>query len=183
LRPSGSCLATVFHGERTLAERPLTIVAGTANPDLSANIAEQLGIHLASCRLQPFPDGELQVELQQSVRGHDVHLVQSTSPPVERHLLELVLLADACRRAGAGPVTGVVPYFGYARQDRRVGRRRSLGARVLADLLGASAIGRLVVVDLHTPAIEGFFPMAVEQCTPSDPCSLKRYATCTRTHH
>jgi ribose-phosphate pyrophosphokinase len=143
----------------------LTVLAGTANPDLAANIAEELGIRLGGSTVQSFPDGELQVELLQSVRGHDVHVVQSTSPPVERRLLELVLLADACHRAGAARVTAIVPYFGYARQDRRVARRQALGARVVADMLGSSAIHRLVVVDLHTPAIEGFFPMAVEQLT------------------
>lgn len=140
----------------------LTIFAGTANPDLASNIVEELGIHLGSCTMLPFPDGELQVELNQSVRGHDVYVIQSTSPPAEKHLLELVLLADASHRAGAARVTAIVPYFGYARQDRRTTSRQALGARVLADMLHASPIHRLVVIDLHTPAIEGFFSVAVE---------------------
>ncbi len=140
----------------------LTLIAGTANPDLASRISAELGAPLAHRTLSPFPDGELQVELAQSVRGHDVYVIQSTCPPVEKHLLELALLADACRRGGAARVTGVVPYFGYARQDRRTTRREALGARVLADLIGASPIDRLVVVDLHTPAVEGFFSIPIE---------------------
>jgi ribose-phosphate pyrophosphokinase len=140
----------------------LSIFTGTANPDLASNIVEELGIRLGSSTVSAFPDGELDVELNQSVRGHDVYLIQSTSPPAERHLLELVLLADACHRAGAARITAVMPYFGYARQDRRTGRRQALGGRVLADLVGAAAIRRLVLVDLHTPAIEGFFALPVE---------------------
>ena len=140
----------------------LTLVAGTANPDLASRISAELDTPLAHRTLSSFPDGELQVELAQSVRGQDVYLIQSTCPPVERHLLELVLVADACHRGGAARLTGVVPYFGYARQDRRTTRRQALGARVLADLVDASAIDRLVVVDLHTPAVEGFFAIPIE---------------------
>lgn len=140
----------------------LTVFAGTANPDLASNISEALGIALGSATVRPFPDGELQVELNQSVRGHDVYLIESTSPPAEKHVLELALLADACHRAGAARVTGVVPYFGYARQDRRTSRRQALGARVLADMLSSGPIRRLIVADLHTPAVEGFFAAAVE---------------------
>jgi ribose-phosphate pyrophosphokinase len=142
--------------------RALSIFAGTANPDLGANIAEDLGIHLGACTLQSFPDGELEVELQQSVRGHDVYLIQSTSPPVEKHLIELMLLADACHRGGAERVTAIVPYFGYARQDRRVRRRQALGGRVIAEIFQSARIERLVAVDLHTPAIEGFFAIPLE---------------------
>jgi ribose-phosphate pyrophosphokinase len=140
----------------------LSLLSGTANPDLASNISAELGLRLGERTLLPFPDGELQVELNQDVRGHDVYLIQSTSPPVEKHLLELVLLADACHRAGAARITGVVPYFGYARQDRRSNRRQALGARVVADMLQATSLARLVVVDLHTAAIEGFFQMPIE---------------------
>jgi ribose-phosphate pyrophosphokinase len=139
-----------------------SVFAGTASLDLVADIALELESQPGACTLQTFPDGELGVELQQSVRGHDVYLVQSTSSPVERHLLELMLLADACHRAGAERITAIVPYFGYARQDRRGGRRQSLGGRVVADVLQSGSIHRLVVVDLHTPAIEGFFSIPLE---------------------
>ena len=140
----------------------LTIFAGTANPDLASRTVQNLGIHLGECRIESFPDGELQVELKESVRGQDVYLLQSTSPPADKHLLELALLADACHRAGAGRVTALVPYFGYARQDRCTSPGQALGARVLTDLLQACPIERLVTIDLHTPAIEGFFSIAVE---------------------
>jgi ribose-phosphate pyrophosphokinase len=140
----------------------LTMFAGTANQDLASRTVQSLGIHLGECRIESFPDGELQIELKESVRGHDVYLLQSTSPPADKHLLELALLADACRRAGAGRVTALVPYFGYARQDRCTSPGQALGARVLTDLIQACPIERLVTVDLHTAAIEGFFSIAVE---------------------
>jgi ribose-phosphate pyrophosphokinase len=141
---------------------PLTIFAGSANVPLAAAVAEQLGVPLGDRRIHRFPDGELHVELQESVRGHDVYLLQPTTPSVEAHLLELLFLADACRRAGASQCTAVVPYFGYARQDRRASGREAVGARLMADLLAAGGLQRLVAVDLHSPALEGFFAFPVE---------------------
>jgi ribose-phosphate pyrophosphokinase len=141
----------------------LSLFAGTAIPDLASNVSQSLGIPLGGCTLQPFPDDELQVSLHGSVRGHDVYLIQSTSPRVESHLLELVLLADACQRSGAARVTAIVPYVGYARQDRRTNAAQALGGRVVAGILDGAAIDRFVVVDLHTPAIEGFFSTPVDQ--------------------
>jgi len=145
-------------------EAPLTIVAGSANARLGATICEVLGVPPVRHETRRFPDSELQVELAQSVRGHDVFVIQSTSPPVDEHLIELLMLADACRRAGAIRLTGVIPYFGYARQDRRVGRR-SLGARVIADVIASAVLDRLVLIDAHTPAIEGFFSVSIEHLT------------------
>jgi|KBSSwiStaDraftv2_1062776.scaffolds.fasta_scaffold18026_3 ribose-phosphate pyrophosphokinase len=145
-------------------EAPLTIVAGSANARLGATICEVLGVPPVRHETRRFPDSELQVELAQSVRGHDVFVIQSTSPPVDEHLIELLMLADACRRAGAIRLTGVIPYFGYARQDRRVGRR-SLGARVIADVIASTVLDRLVLIDAHTPAIEGFFSVSIEHLT------------------
>jgi len=141
---------------------PLTIFAGSANVPLAAAVADQLAVPLGRRRLQRFPDGELHVELQESVRGHDVYLLQPTSPSVEAHLLELLFLADACRRAGAAHCTAVVPYFGYARQDRRASGREAVGARLMADLFAAGELQRLVAVDLHSTALEGFFAFPVE---------------------
>ena len=112
--------------------------------------------------LERFPDGELHIELQESVRGHEVYLVQPTCPPVDEHLLELLLLADACRRAGAIHLTAVIPYFGYARQDRRAHGREPLSARLIADLLVSSGIQRLVAVDLHSQGVESAFAIPVE---------------------
>lgn len=140
----------------------LTIFAGSATPLLAGAVAEQLGLRLGSVAIQRFPDGEVHLEIQDTVRGHDVYLVQSTSPPVELHLFELLLLADACRRAGAARLTAVMPYFGYARQDRRASGREPVGARLIADLLQSSGFNRVIAVDLHTTALEGFFPIPVE---------------------
>jgi ribose-phosphate pyrophosphokinase len=119
-------------------------------------------VQLAQCILERFPDGELHIELQESVRGHDVYLVQPTSPPVDEHLFELLLMADACRRAGAIHLTAVIPYFGYARQDRRAHGREPLSVRLIADLLATSGIQRVVAVDLHSQGVESAFAIPVE---------------------
>lgn len=140
----------------------LTLLTGSSNAALASSIASALGTRLGACLTQPFPDGELYVELRESVRDHDVFIVQPTSLPVADHLLELLLLADAARRAGAGRLTAVIPYYGYARQDRRANGREPIGARLIADLLGTGGIGRVVVADLHAAANEALFPMPVE---------------------
>jgi ribose-phosphate pyrophosphokinase len=140
----------------------LSIFAGSSNPTLAEGMATALGVALGERVLERYPDGELHVEIQESVRGHDVFLVQPTAPPVEEHLLELLLLADACHRAGASRLTVVIPYFGYARQDRRVSGRQSVGARVVADLIGTSAVERVVAVDLHSAAVEAALPVPLE---------------------
>jgi ribose-phosphate pyrophosphokinase len=140
----------------------LQILAGSANSGLAENIARDVGVQPAQRILQRFPDGELHIELQESVRGDDVYLVQATCPPVDEHLLELLLMADACRRAGAMHRTAVIPYFGYARQDRRAHGREPLSARLIADLLNAAGIERVIAVDLHSPAAESAFAMPVE---------------------
>jgi ribose-phosphate pyrophosphokinase len=140
----------------------LKILSGTANVQLAAAIAAALRTETISRVLQRFPDGELHAELQQSVRGQDVYLIQPTSPPVDEHLFELLLLADACRRAGAQRLTAVIPYFGYARQDRRAHGREPLSARLVADLIQASGIDRIVTVDLHSRAVESAFAVPLE---------------------
>jgi ribose-phosphate pyrophosphokinase len=140
----------------------LKVVAGSANPALAEKIAGAVGVNLTGRILERFPDGELHIELQESVRGSDVYIVQATCPPVDEHLLELLLLADGCRRAGAMFLTAVIPYFGYARQDRRAHGREPLGARLIADLISASGLQRVVAVDLHSQAIESAFAAPVE---------------------
>jgi ribose-phosphate pyrophosphokinase len=142
----------------------MTVFAGPASVRLGREVCESLRVAPAVYDCRRFPDGEIQVEIGESVRGCDTFLVQATSPPVEQHLMELLLLADACRRAGARRLTGVVPYFGYARQDRRTGRR-SLGARVVADVLATAGFDRLLLIDAHTPAIEGFFDVPIDHLT------------------
>jgi ribose-phosphate pyrophosphokinase len=138
------------------------LLSGSSNQALAEAIAHELGVPLGRRELERFPDGELHVQLQESVRGQDVYLVQATSPSVAEHLVELLLLADAVRRAGAGRLTGIIPYFGYARQDRRARGREAVSARVVADLLGVVGFGRVLSVDVHTGALEGFFSIPFE---------------------
>jgi ribose-phosphate pyrophosphokinase len=145
-------------------ERSMTVFIGPANVRVGAEICGLLAVAPGEYQCHRFPDGEMQIELQGSVRGHDVFLVQSTSPPVEQHLMELLLLADACRRAGAERLTAIVPYLGYARQDRRTDRR-SLGARVIADTMVTARFDRLMLIDAHTPSIEGFFDTPIDHLT------------------
>jgi ribose-phosphate pyrophosphokinase len=142
----------------------ITVFAGPASSQLGALVCNALQVSPGLYECRRFPDGETQIELRQSVRGRDVYLVQSTSPPVDQHLIELLLLADACRRAGAARQTAMIPYFGYARQERQSGRR-SLGGRVAADIVGGARFDRLMLIDAHTPAIEGFFDMPLDHLT------------------
>ena len=141
----------------------LKILAGSANLSLAENIARNVNVKLVQRVLERFPDGELHIELQESVRGHDVYLIQPTCPPVDEHLFELLLMTDACRRAGAVHLTAVISYFGYARQDRRAHGREPLSVRLIADLLVTSGIQRVVAVDLHSQGVESAFAIPVEQ--------------------
>jgi ribose-phosphate pyrophosphokinase len=143
----------------------LVLLAGTSNPPLAEAIASCLGLSLAEREATRFPDGEMHIEIRASVRGCDVYLLQSAGPPVEENLFQLLLLADACRRAGAARLTGIVPYLGYARQDRRATGREPVGARLIADLLAAGGLHRIVAVDLHSAALEGIFSMPLEHLT------------------
>jgi ribose-phosphate pyrophosphokinase len=142
-----------------------TIFAGTANPELAEAVAAGLGVRLGASTVERFPDGEVSVRLEESVRGRELFVVQPTAPPVNEHLVELLAFADACRRASAARVTAVVPYFGYARSDKRDGRREPIAASMVADLMQAVGIGHVVTVDLHTPQTEGFFRVAVDNLT------------------
>jgi ribose-phosphate pyrophosphokinase len=141
------------------------VLGGTANPDLAASIARDLGLPLCAVRIERFPDGEVSIELQEPVRGKEIFLVQPTSPPVDSHLVELLALADACRRAAASRITAVIPYFGYARADKRVRRSEPVTARVVADLLQVAGIQHVLTLDLHTGQIEGFFTIPVDSLT------------------
>jgi ribose-phosphate pyrophosphokinase len=144
------------------AEERLTIVTGSGNRPLAESIAQRLALGLCRTVVTRFPDSELYVELGDSVRGCDVYVVQPTGPAVDSHLMELLLLADASRRAGAARLTAIVPYFGYARQDRRAKGREAVPGRVIADMLGVAGLQRIVSVDLHTPSLEGFFSIPLE---------------------
>ena len=143
-------------------DRDFVLFGGNANPRLTAAVAGELDVAVAGSRVERFPDGEVAVELEASVRGRNVFLLQPTSPPVDEHLLELLALADACRRASARRIIAVVPYFGYARGDKRRARRSPVMASVVADLLQATGVQHLVTLDLHTPQVEGFFRIPVD---------------------
>jgi ribose-phosphate pyrophosphokinase len=145
-------------------QHQITVFAGPASGPLGSTICESLQTGPALYECRRFADGEAQIEIHESVRGHDVYVLQSTSPPVDQHLMELLHLADACRRAGAARLTAVIPYFGYARQDRR-SDRRSLGGRVAANIVGTAGFDRLMLIDAHTPAIEGFFETPLDHLT------------------
>jgi ribose-phosphate pyrophosphokinase len=141
----------------------LGLLAGSANPVLSAAVAERLQLAPVRRIVSHFPDSELHVELQDSVRGSDLFIFQPTTPPCDAHLIELLLLSDAARRAGAARVTAVMPYFGYGRQDRRATGRESVGARVMADALySVGRVDRVIALDLHSSSLEGFFGVPLE---------------------
>ncbi|WP_225726297.1 MULTISPECIES: ribose-phosphate pyrophosphokinase [unclassified Nocardia] len=142
----------------------LHIVSGSANPQLAAAIADRLEAGPVAGALERFPDGEL-CPVVEHVGGGDIFVIQPTSPPVNDHLVELLLLLDACRSARAARITAVVPYFSYARQDRRTGAGRALGARVVAEAIAGAGADRLVVVDPHTPALEAICPCPVDVLT------------------
>ena len=141
----------------------LMVFTGNANPELGNEIARTLGIPLGDALVSMFSDGEINIEIRENVRGHDVFVVQPTSAPTNRNLMELVLMIDALRRASAARITAVVPYFGYARQDRRVRSARvPISAKVVADMLSNAGVDRVLTVDLHAEQIQGFFNCTVD---------------------
>ncbi|HEX6041375.1 ribose-phosphate pyrophosphokinase [Longimicrobium sp.] len=134
------------------------LFAGSANPALARAVADTLGVPLGDCAVERFPDGETSVRVLESVRGKDVYLLQPTCPPVNDNAMELLVFADACRRAAAGRIHAVVPYYGYARSDKRHGRREPITASLVSLLMREAGIDHVVTLDLHTDQIEGFFP-------------------------
>ena len=141
----------------------MAVFTGNANPVLAQEIARHLMQPLGRAVVGRFSDGEIQVEIMENVRGKDVYLVQSTCPPTNEHLMELLVMADACRRASAGRITAVIPYLGYARQDRRQRAMRvPITAKLVADMIGAAGVNRVLTVDLHADQIQGFFDVPVD---------------------
>ncbi len=141
----------------------MMIFTGNANPELALNISNHLKIPLGQATVGTFSDGESMVEILENVRGRDVFIVQSTCSPANDNLMELLIMADALRRSSAGRITAVVPYFGYARQDRRVRSARvAITAKVVADMMASVGICRVLTVDLHADQIQGFFYMPVD---------------------
>jgi ribose-phosphate pyrophosphokinase len=139
----------------------LRIISGNANPGLAGAVANYLGVEPYGCTVERYPDSELRPTLER-ICGADVYVIQPTAPPVNDHIVELLLLLDACRRARAARVTAVVPYFGYARQDRRTAPGQALGGTMVAHAIAAAGADRLIVVDPHTPTLEAQCPIPVE---------------------
>jgi ribose-phosphate pyrophosphokinase len=140
-------------------EQDLVIFSGNSNKGLVKEICEYLDTPVGRCDVGKFSDGEIQIEIAENVRGRDVFLVQSTSMPVNDHLMELLIMIDAARRASAASITAVMPYFGYARQDRKVAPRTPITARLVADLITSAGADRFLSMDLHAGQIQGFFDM------------------------
>ncbi len=140
----------------------LKIVTGTANPALALRICDHLGCKLSPALVDTFSDGEIRIEMSDNVRGDDVYVVQPTCAPVNHNLMELCLMLDALKRASAGRVTAVVPYFGYARQDRKVVPRVPISAKMVADFVTVAGVDRVLTIDLHSGQIQGFFDKPVD---------------------
>ena len=140
----------------------LQLIAGNASRKLAALIATELGLEASRAKVDRFPDGEIDVQVHENVRGNDVFIVQSTSPPVNDHLMELLILIDAVRRASASRITAVIPYFGYARKDRKDEGRVPITAKLVANLLTEAGAQRVLTVDLHAAQIQGFFDIPVD---------------------
>lgn len=144
------------------AANNLRLLAGNANPELAREISEHLGIPLIDAQVGHFNNGEIQVMISESVRGKDIFIIQPTCQPVNENLMELLIMTDACRRASARSVTAVVPYYAYARQDRKTRGREPISAKLVANLMSAAGMNRVVTVDLHAGQIQGFFDIPVD---------------------
>jgi ribose-phosphate pyrophosphokinase len=160
--------------EETAAVQPLhekedipdiDIYSGSATPELARLVAERLGRPLGRRDVDHFADGECHVQIQESVRGRDIYIVQSTCSPVNEHLMELLVMIDAFRRASAHRITAIVPYYGYARQEKKSAGREPITAKLVANLLTTAGANRVVALDLHSPAIQGFFDIEMIHLT------------------
>ena len=140
----------------------IQVFCGNSNPEFARTICKELGITLGNSEVKTFADGEASVSLNETVRGADVFLVQSTCKPVNDHLMELLVMIDACRRASAGRITAVIPYFGYARQDRKAKSRDPISAKLVANMITAAGADRVLTMDLHAAQIQGFFDIPVD---------------------
>ncbi|RYM04925.1 ribose-phosphate diphosphokinase [Sporolactobacillus sp. THM7-7] len=141
----------------------LKVFSLNSNPDLAKQIAEHIGIQLGKCIVSSFSDGEIQISIEESIRGSEVYVIQSTSAPVNQHLMELLIMIDALKRASAKTINVVIPYYGYARQDRKARAREPITAKLVANLLETAGATRILSMDLHAPQIQGFFDIPVDQ--------------------
>jgi len=145
-----------------MSHGPLKLFTGSAHPALAKEVVEHLGIPLGAARLHRFPDTEVSFQIDENIRGTDVFIVQPTSAPVDEHLMELCVMIDAFRRSSASRITAVIPYYGYARQDRKDKPRVPISAKLVANLLGAAGANRVLTMDLHKPQIQAFFDIPVD---------------------
>ena len=158
----------IAYGENT------KIFCGNSNPQFAASVCKELGLTLGQSTVTTFADGEASVTLNETVRGADVFLIQSTCKPVNDHLMELLVMIDACRRASAGRITAVIPYFGYARQDRKAKSRDPISAKLVANMITAAGANRVLTMDLHAAQIQGFFDIPVDHLL-GNPTFVKYY--------
>ena len=143
--------------------KSLDIFTGTANPELAQEVSKILGIRISDADVGYFSDGELKVQIEENVRGHDTFIIQSTCSPTNKNVMEIMLIADALKRSSASKITAIVPYYGYARQDRRVRSARvPISAKVVADMFASVGIDRVLTIDLHSETIQGFFDMPAD---------------------
>jgi ribose-phosphate pyrophosphokinase len=140
----------------------MKIFSGSAHPELTREIAEILGLQVGQAKLRRFPDTEVSFQIEENIRGTDVFLVQPTSPPVDQHIMELLVMIDAFRRSSAARITAVIPYYGYARQDRKDKPRVPISAKLVANILSAAGTNRVLTMDLHKAQIQGFFDIPVD---------------------
>lgn len=145
-----------------MSDTALQISTGNANPELAQEIVEFLGMELSKAKVSKFKDGEVRLEINESVRGNNVFIIQPTCAPVNENLMELLIMVDAIRRASAKSITTVIPYYGYARQERKQKPREPISAKLVANLLTAAGADRMVTIDLHTSSIQGFFDIPVD---------------------
>ena len=145
-----------------MSDTALQIFTGNSNPELAQEIVEFLGMELSKAKVSKFKDGEVRLEINESVRGNNVFIIQPTCAPVNENLMELLIMVDAIRRASAKSITTVIPYYGYARQERKQKPREPISAKLVANLLTAAGADRMVTIDLHTSSIQGFFDIPVD---------------------
>ncbi|MGM0523249.1 MAG: ribose-phosphate diphosphokinase [Bacillota bacterium] len=144
-------------------DRKLKVFSLSSNPELAKEVAEHIGVPLGKSSVTSFSDGEIQINIEESIRGCDVYIIQSTSAPVNQHLMELLIMVDALKRASAATINVVIPYYGYARQDRKARAREPITAKLVADIIQEAGADRVITLDLHAPQIQGFFNIPVDQ--------------------
>ncbi|MGI8317330.1 ribose-phosphate diphosphokinase [Halobacillus mangrovi] len=148
--------------ENGYKDSKLKVFSLNSNPELAKEIAENIGVELGKCTVTSFSDGEIQINIEESIRGCDVYVVQSTCEPVNQHIMELLIMIDALKRASARTINIVMPYYGYARQDRKARAREPITAKLVADLLETAGASRVLMLDLHAPQIQGFFNLPID---------------------